>query len=34
MGPKGERVKTYAPHGHWQTLSFVGALRSGGLTAP
>jgi len=33
-GPKGERVKDYAPHGHWQTLTFVGALRASGLTAP
>lgn len=33
-GPKGERLKGYAPHGHWRTLTFVGALRASGLTAP
>ena len=33
-GPRGERVKDYAPHGRWQTLTFVGALRASGLTAP
>jgi putative transposase len=33
-GPKGERIKAYAPHGRWQTLTFLGALRTSGLTAP
>jgi transposase len=33
-GPKGERVKDYAPHGRWRTLTFVGALRASGVTAP
>lgn len=33
-GPKGERVIDHAPHGHWRTLTFVGALRTSGLTAP
>ena len=26
-GPKGERVRGFAPHGHWRTLTFLGALR-------
>jgi transposase len=33
-GPKGTRLKDYAPHGHWRTLTFVGALRANGVTAP
>lgn len=33
-GPKGERLKGYAPHGRWRTLTFVGALRHDRLTAP
>ena len=33
-GPKGERVRGFAPHGHWRTLTFLGALRCDGLTAP
>jgi transposase len=33
-GPKGERLRGYAPHGHWRTLTFLGALRTSGLTAP
>lgn len=33
-GPKGERVRGFAPHGHWRTLTFLGALRCNGLTAP
>ena len=33
-GPKGERVRGFAPHGHWQTLTFLGALRCDGLFAP
>lgn len=31
-GPKGERVRGFAPHGHWQTLTFLGALRCDGLS--
>ncbi len=31
---KGKRLKAYAPHGKWQTMTFVGALRIDGLTAP
>src|SRR5215208_7823439 len=32
--PKGKRVYGKAPWGHWQTTTFVGALRGGGITAP
>jgi transposase len=32
-GRKGDRLRAYAPHGHWQTLTFLGALRCDGLTA-
>lgn len=33
-GPKGERLRGFAPHGHWRTLTFLGALRCDRLTAP
>jgi transposase len=33
-GPKGERVIGTVPQGHWQTTTFVAALRQAGLTAP
>src|ERR1043166_1467845 len=33
-GHKGDRLRAYAPHGHWRTLTFLGALRCDGLTAP
>ena len=33
-GPKSERVVSAVPHGQWQTTTFVGALRTIGLTAP
>jgi transposase len=33
-GRKGERLRGFAPHGHWRTLTFLGALRSDRLTAP
>jgi transposase len=33
-GPKGERVRAFTPHGHWRTLTFLGALRCDRLTAP
>ena len=33
-GAKGERLRGFAPHGHWRTLTFLGALRSDQLTAP
>lgn len=32
--PKGERLRTGAPHGHWKTTTFVAALRLTGMTAP
>ena len=34
MGPKGDRLRGFAPHGHWQTPTFLGALRCDQLTAP
>jgi hypothetical protein len=33
-GPKGKRLRGFAPHGHWRTLTFIGALRCDRLTAP
>ena len=33
-GPKGHRLRGFAPHGHWRTLTFLGALRCDQLTAP
>ncbi|MGE0630731.1 MAG: IS630 family transposase [Hyphomicrobiaceae bacterium] len=33
-GRKGDRLRAYTPHGHWRTLTFLGALRCDGLTAP
>lgn len=33
-GVKGERLRGFAPHGHWRTLTFLGALRCDRLTAP
>ena len=33
-GLKSERVVSDVPHGHWQTTTFVGALRVSGMTAP
>ena len=32
--PRGERLVSAVPHGHWKTSTFVGALRLSGLTAP
>ena len=32
--PCGQRVKGAAPFGHWKTMTFVAALRIGGVTAP
>lgn len=31
---KGERLVDAVPHGHWQTTTFIAALRSNGMTAP
>src|SRR5581483_3537195 len=33
-GPKGRRLRAFAPRGHWRTLTFLGALRCDRLTAP
>ncbi len=33
-GPKGKRLRGLAPQGRWRTLTFLGALRCEGLTAP
>lgn len=33
-GKKGKRLRGYAPHGHWNTMTFLAALRCDGLTAP
>ena len=32
--PRGQRCLGSAPHGHWETTTFVGALRRRRLTAP
>src|SRR3990172_637172 len=32
--PKGERLPGAAPFGHWQSQTFIAALRCNGLTAP
>ena len=31
---RGTRLIASVPHGHWQTTTFIGALRADGLTAP
>jgi len=31
---KGQRLQGLVPHGHWKTLTFVGALRCDQVTAP
>lgn len=31
---RGERVVAKVPHGHWKTMTFVGALRATGFTTP
>jgi transposase len=33
-GPTDERLIEYVPHGHWQTTTFLAALRSTGLSVP
>ena len=33
-GRKGARLRGFAPHGHWRTLTFLGALRCDELVAP
>jgi len=32
--PRGTRCRSPIPHGHWNTTTFVGALRLSGITAP
>jgi hypothetical protein len=32
--PYGQRCVAALPHGHWKTTTFVGALRTTGMTAP
>ena len=32
--PRGERLRSPVPHGHWKTTTFTGALRLAGMTAP
>ena len=32
--PRGRRLKAKAPFGHWKTVTFIAALRLGGVTAP
>src|SRR5208282_3084373 len=31
---RGHRLVAAVPHGHWETTTFIGALRCDGLTAP
>jgi putative transposase len=33
-GTRGKRLVAHVPHGHWKTLTFLAALRSGEITAP
>lgn len=33
-GPRGVRVKGKTPFGRWQTMTFIAALRQGGIAAP
>ena len=32
--PKGQRCRAAVPHGHWKTITFVGALTLAGVIAP
>jgi len=32
--PRGERLRSAIPHGHWKTTTFVAGLRLSGLVAP
>jgi len=32
--PKGARLPGKAPHGHWQRMTFIAALRLGRIDAP
>ncbi len=33
-GPRGQRLDVRLPHGHWKTLTFIGALRHDRIDAP
>jgi transposase len=33
-GPRGRRLRAYAPHGRWATLTFIAALRCDRIEAP
>jgi len=33
-GKKGKKLSGQVPYGHWQTMTFVGALRHNGIVAP
>ena len=33
-GPRGKRLKAYAPYGHWKTLTFIAGLRHDRIDAP
>jgi transposase len=33
-GPRGKRLRAYAPYGHWKTLTFIAALRCDRIEAP
>ena len=33
-GPRGRRLKAYAPFGHWKTQTFIAALRHDRIDAP
>lgn len=33
-GPRGQRLAAKVPHGHWQTLTFIAALRHDRVDAP
>ena len=33
-GPKGSRLRAYAPFGHWKTMTFIAALRHDRIDAP
>jgi transposase len=32
--PRGERLRTPIPHGHWMTTTFVAGVRNTGMVAP
>ena len=32
--PRGQRLQQKVPHGHWKTMTFIGALRSDRIEAP